>query len=141
MARSHFPISSAALLVLLVVSPLLAEDIPPEIENAKLSAVGEINGGSSGSTHYQLNATSGQLAATTNSTSAHYADCSGFECVLNTLALYLPMMSQKPVKRVFVALESTAPLALFCSVADRFMHRFLTRRATLLLLYIYNSNV
>src|SRR5947208_12108876 len=56
------------------------------------SAVGEINGGSSTSPHYKLNATIDQWAATTNSTSAHYAVCSGFECVLNTLALYLPLI-------------------------------------------------
>jgi hypothetical protein len=32
------------------------------------------------------------------------------------------MMSHEPVKRVVAALETTAPLALFCSVSARFMH-------------------
>src|SRR2546421_6900263 len=31
-------------------------------------------------------------------------------------------MSQEPVKRVFAALVTIAPLALFLSVSDRFMH-------------------
>src|SRR5947207_5576880 len=32
------------------------------------------------------------------------------------------MMSQEPVKRVVAVLETSAPLALFPSVSDRFMH-------------------
>src|SRR6266516_3844636 len=32
------------------------------------------------------------------------------------------MMSQEPDKRVFAVLATTAPLALFPSVSDRFMH-------------------
>src|SRR5436853_3408640 len=38
------------------------------------------------------------------------------------------MMSLVPVKRVVAVLETTAPLALFCSVSDRFMHLSLTQK-------------
>jgi len=37
-------------------------------------------------------------------------------------------MSQEPVKRVFAVLVTIAPLALFLSVSDRFMHLSLTLR-------------
>jgi len=37
-------------------------------------------------------------------------------------------MSLVPVKRVFAVLETTALLALFCSVSARFMHLSLFRR-------------
>jgi hypothetical protein len=56
------------------------------------SAVGEISGGASTSTDYKMNATIGQMAANTSSVSAGYGLCTGFECVLNTLALYLPLI-------------------------------------------------
>src|SRR5437016_8530578 len=38
------------------------------------------------------------------------------------------MMSLVPVKCVFTVLETTAPLALFPSVSDRFMHLSLTQK-------------
>src|SRR5205807_9768120 len=38
------------------------------------------------------------------------------------------MMSLEPVKRVFAVLATTAPLALFPSVSDRFMHLSLTQK-------------
>jgi hypothetical protein len=56
------------------------------------SAVGEISGGASASASYKLNATIGQMAANTNSISTNYGLCTGFECVLNTLSLYLPLI-------------------------------------------------
>src|SRR6266513_1649807 len=46
------------------------------------------------------------------------------------------MISQEPVKRVFATLATTEPLALFSSISDRFMHRSLTRSASLLLVCI-----
>lgn len=56
------------------------------------SAVGEISGGASTSTNYNLNATIGQMAANTSSTSTNYGLCTGFECVLNLLRVYLPII-------------------------------------------------
>ena len=56
------------------------------------SVVGEISGGASASTGYKLNATIGQMAANTSSLSASYGLCTGFECVANTLLLYLPLI-------------------------------------------------
>jgi hypothetical protein len=38
-------------------------------------------------------------------------------------------MSQGPVKRVFVVLETTAPPALFCSVSAMFMQLSLTQKS------------
>ena len=58
------------------------------------SAVGEISGGDSASTNYKLSATIGQMAANTNSASANYQACTGFECVLNALQLYLPLITR-----------------------------------------------
>jgi hypothetical protein len=56
------------------------------------STVGEISGGESTSIHYNLNATISQMAANTSSTSTAYGLCTGFECVLNYLRLYLPII-------------------------------------------------
>jgi hypothetical protein len=56
------------------------------------SAAGEISGGASASASYKMNATIGQMAANTGSTSASYGLCTGFECVANTLSLYLPLI-------------------------------------------------
>ncbi len=56
------------------------------------SAVGEISGGDSVSANYKLSGTLGQMAANSSSTSSHYGLCTGFECVLNTLRLYLPLI-------------------------------------------------
>jgi hypothetical protein len=56
------------------------------------SAVGEISGGASASASYKMNATIGQMAANTSSTSTNFGLCTGFECVLNTLSLYLPLI-------------------------------------------------
>jgi hypothetical protein len=67
---------------------------PNELPNFALdwSAVGEISGGASTSASYKLNATIGQMAANTSSISTNYGLCTGFECVLNTLSLYLPLI-------------------------------------------------
>jgi len=43
MARSLFPHIAAALFVVFLTAPLFAQDVPPEIANAKSSAIGEIN--------------------------------------------------------------------------------------------------
>ena len=56
------------------------------------SAAGEISGGASTSVSHNMNATIGQMAANTSSISANYGLCTGFECVLNTLWLYLPLI-------------------------------------------------
>jgi hypothetical protein len=56
------------------------------------SAVGEISGGASASASYKMNATIGQMAANTSSTSTSYGLCTGFECVVDTLSLYLPLI-------------------------------------------------
>jgi hypothetical protein len=56
------------------------------------SAVGEISGGESASANYKMNATIGQMAANSSSTSANYGMCTGFECVLNLLSTYLPLI-------------------------------------------------
>lgn len=56
------------------------------------SAVGEISGGASASTNFKLTATIGQMAANMNSASANYQACTGFECVLNSLRLFLPLI-------------------------------------------------
>ena len=56
------------------------------------SSIGEISGGTSASASYKMNATIGQMAANTSSTSTNYGLCTGFECVANVLALYLPLI-------------------------------------------------
>jgi hypothetical protein len=56
------------------------------------SAVGEISGGASASASYKMNATIGQMAANTSSVSPSYGLCTGFECVVDTLSLYLPLI-------------------------------------------------
>lgn len=56
------------------------------------SAVGEISGGDSASANYKLTGTIGQMAANTSSTSANYQACTGFECVLDNLRLFLPLI-------------------------------------------------
>ncbi len=56
------------------------------------STVGEISGGSSASANFKLTGTIGQMAANTNSTNTNYGLCTGFECVLNYLRLYLPII-------------------------------------------------
>jgi hypothetical protein len=58
------------------------------------SAVGEISGGSSASANYKLTGTIGQMAANTSSTSSNYGLCTGFECVLNSLRLFLPLIQR-----------------------------------------------
>ncbi len=58
------------------------------------NAVGEISGGDTASTNYKLSATIGQMAANTSSTSTNYQSCAGFECVLNALHLYLPLITR-----------------------------------------------
>jgi hypothetical protein len=73
-----------------------APKLNPQMNSANYaldwSAVGEISGGASASANYKLNATIGQMAANTSSTNASYGLCTGFECVLNTLSLYLPLI-------------------------------------------------
>jgi hypothetical protein len=85
-----------------MVSALLAAPAPsapranPQMSSTNYaldwSAVGEISGGASTSASYNLNATIGQMAANTSSISTNYGLCTGFECVLNTLSLYLPLI-------------------------------------------------
>jgi hypothetical protein len=56
------------------------------------STVGEISGGSSASANFKLTGTSGQMAANTSSVSTAYGLCTGFECVLNYLRQFLPVV-------------------------------------------------
>jgi hypothetical protein len=56
------------------------------------SAAGEIGGGNSASANFNLSGTIGQMAANSNSTSTNYGLCTGFQCVLNALSVYLPMI-------------------------------------------------
>ena len=73
-----------------------APKLNPQMNSANYaldwSAVGEISGGASTSASYNMNATIGQMAANTSSVSASYGLCTGFECVANTLSLYLPLI-------------------------------------------------
>jgi hypothetical protein len=73
-----------------------APKLNPQMNSANYaldwSAVGEISGGASASASYRINATIGQMAANTSSTSASFGLCTGFECVANTLSLYLPLI-------------------------------------------------
>ncbi len=56
------------------------------------NAFGNVSSGESASVNYHLSATIGQMAASTQSKSANYAECSGFQCVLNTLRAWLPLL-------------------------------------------------
>lgn len=56
------------------------------------SAVGEISGGRSSSSHYVLQATVGQVTANSSSTSVNYEICTGWECVWSSLSTYLPFI-------------------------------------------------
>lgn len=56
------------------------------------SAAGEISGGPSASASYHMNATIGQMAANTGSAGASHSLCTGFECVVNALSLYMPLI-------------------------------------------------
>lgn len=58
------------------------------------NTAGSISGGESTSTNYKLRATIGQMTASSNSTSANYAECSGFQCVLALMRAYLPMITK-----------------------------------------------
>jgi hypothetical protein len=75
---------------------LSAPKLNPQMSSASYaldwSAVGEISGGASASAGYKMNAAIGQMAANTSSVSAGYGLCTGFDCVLNTLATYLPLI-------------------------------------------------
>lgn len=85
-----------------MASALLAAPAPsaphakPQMSSASYtldwSAAGEISGGASASAGYKLNATIGQMAANTSSVSASYGLCTGLECVLHSLSLYLPLI-------------------------------------------------
>ncbi len=73
-----------------------APRVAPQMNSANFaldwSAVGEVSGGASTSANYNLNATIGQMAANTSSTSANFGLCTGFECVLDLLRTYLPVI-------------------------------------------------
>jgi hypothetical protein len=56
------------------------------------NAVAVSGGGESASTNYKLRGTIGQPAASSSSTSANYGECSGFECVVDALRLYLSII-------------------------------------------------
>jgi len=55
------------------------------------SAAGEISGGDSASANFKLSGTIGQMAANSSSsnTSTNYGLCTGVQCVLNALSVYL----------------------------------------------------
>jgi len=83
-------------MALLAAPAPTAPSVTPQMNSANFaldwSAVGELSGGASASANYKLNATIGQMAANTGSVSTNYGLCTGFECVLNTLSLYLPLI-------------------------------------------------
>jgi len=58
------------------------------------AAVGEISGGASASANYRLSATIGQMGAGTQSNSAGYGLCVGFQCgfTLDGYRVYLPVV-------------------------------------------------
>jgi len=57
------------------------------------STVGDISCGDTASTNYKMSETIGEMAASSNSSaSTNYAVCSGFQCVLNILHVYLPLI-------------------------------------------------
>jgi hypothetical protein len=58
------------------------------------ASAGEISGGDSNSTGYRLSATIGQMGAGTQSTSANYTLCVGFQCAESTVTYrgYLPLV-------------------------------------------------
>ena len=56
------------------------------------SVIGEVNGATSKSTNYKITATIGQMAANTNSVNECSRLCTGFECLLNMLRTYLPLV-------------------------------------------------
>lgn len=58
------------------------------------SAVGRISGSITTSTNYRINATIGQMAASTGSVSANYRVCTGFQCVLDAIRVYLPLITR-----------------------------------------------
>ena len=58
------------------------------------SAAGEISGGDSASANYKLTGTTGQMGAGSLSASANAQACTGFECVLNNLGVYLPFIKK-----------------------------------------------
>ena len=81
---------------LLAAPAISAPSVSPQMNSANFaldwSAVGEISGGASTSANYKLNATIGQMAANTSSVSTSYGLCTGFQCVLNYLRVYLPLI-------------------------------------------------
>jgi hypothetical protein len=56
------------------------------------ATVGETSGGDSASTSYRLGATIGQMGASTQSASAHFALCVGFQCAASEHHVFLPLM-------------------------------------------------
>ncbi len=78
-----------------------AKAAPPELRSSQMSStnyamdwstVGGASGGEAASANYKLSGTMGQMAASNGSTSSNYAACSGFQCVLQALSVYLPML-------------------------------------------------
>ncbi len=74
-----------------------APDPPPLLSSSDhyaldWSAFANVSGGESASANYHLSGTIGQMAATTQSKSANYSECSGFHCMLNTLHAWLPLL-------------------------------------------------
>ena len=56
------------------------------------STAGGVGGGDSASTNYKLSATIGEMGASSSSVSSNYAACSGFQCVLNYMRSFLPLI-------------------------------------------------
>ena len=58
------------------------------------TAIGEVSGGSSTSASYKLDATISQMAVQTESASANFKACTGFQCALIDLLrkLFLPLI-------------------------------------------------
>ena len=100
--KRFIPLCLALVCVGFMASALLAAPAPntphitPQMNSTNYaldwSAVEEVSGGASTSANYKLDATIGQMAANTSNTSANYGLCTGFECVLNLLRVYLPVI-------------------------------------------------
>lgn len=108
-AQGPAPLSSNALgtialfFVLTVVHPVPTVNAAPPVPRApQMSSAnhamdwgvaGSISGGESASANYELSGTIGQMAAG-SSASSNYAACSGFQCALNALRVYLPLIAR-----------------------------------------------
>ena len=97
-----FVLASYLFFVWTLVSPVsVAKAAPPVLHLPQMSSahyvldwstVGGASGGEAASANYKLSGTIGQMAASNRSASANDAACSGFQCVLDALRVYLPMI-------------------------------------------------